>query len=167
MKIERAILIAFLGNYLVNNVVAAIAAFVPAGTSGGLITAQYVTFIVLAAILVAIMAWWYLKMVSPMMSMKAGVFFGVLGFVVSILVAFITGVSGVLIQTASLSTLVSVLPNFGPFLASWSTLVLFGYWFIPAILIGWWMGRGSKPMTASPMTSNPMGGINSMPPRTM
>lgn len=157
MKIERAILIAFLGNYLVNNVVAAIAAFVPAGT--GTITVQYVTFVVLAAILIAIMAWWYLKAINPAWAMKAGVWFGVIGFVTSIVVAFITGVSGVLVQTASFSTLISVLPNFWPFLWSWSTLVLLGYWVIPAVLIGWWMGRRMKPAQAT--------GSMSMPPRTM
>ena len=159
MKIERAILIAFLGNYLVNNVVAAIAAFVPAGT--GVITAQYITFVVLAVILVAIMAWWYLKAVSSSMAMMAGLWFGVIGFVVSIAVAFITGVSGVLVQTASFSTLISVLPNFGPFLLSWSTLVLLGYWVIPSVVLGWWMGRGR-----SSMPSPSVGGV-SMPPRSM
>jgi hypothetical protein len=152
MKLERAILIAFLGNYLVNNVVAAIAAFVPAGTSGSILTAQYITFIVLAALLVALMTWWY----KPT-TMMQGLMFGVLGFVVSIAAAFITGVSGVLIQTASFSTLVSVLPNFGPFLWSWSTLVLLGYWVVPALLIGWWMGmsRTARPMSQS-VSSNPM-----------
>jgi hypothetical protein len=158
MKIERAILIAFLGNYLVNNVVAAIAAFVPAGT--GTITAQYVTFVILAAILIAIMTWWYLKMVSASWALKAGLWFGVIGFVVSILVAFITGVSGVLVQTASFSTLWSVLPNFGPFIWSWSTLVLLGYWVIPAVLVGWWVGRKAMPAPSSM-------GSASVPPRTM
>jgi hypothetical protein len=156
MKIERAILIAFLGNYLVNNVVAAIAAFVPAGT--GTITAQYITFVVLAAILIAIMSWWYFKMAPK--GWVAGLWFGLLGFVVSIVVAFITGVSGVLVQTASFSTLWSVLPNFGPFLWSWSTLVLLGYWIIPAVLVGWWMGRGAA------MSQQSAGSV-SMPPRAM
>jgi hypothetical protein len=145
-----------LGNYLVNNVVAAIAAFVPAGT--GTITAQYVTFVVLAAILIAVMTWWYFKTASA--NLMAGLWFGILGFVVSIVVAFITGVSGVLVQTASFSTLISVLPNFGPFLLSWSTLVLLGYWVVPAVLVGWWFGRGKSAMPQS-------AGNSSMPPRTM
>ncbi|HEV3245181.1 MAG TPA: hypothetical protein VG102_02400 [Candidatus Paceibacterota bacterium] len=157
MKIERAILIAFLGNYLVNNVVAAIAAFVPAGT--GTITAQYVTFVVLAAILVAIVTWWYFRMAPA--SVMAGLWFGILGFVTSIVVAFITGVSGVLVQTASFSTLFSVLPNFWPFLWSVSTLVLLGYWVIPAVLIGWLKGgRGARAMPQS-------AGSTSMPQRSM
>ena len=153
MKIERAILIAFLGNYLVNNIIAAIAAFVPAGS--GTITVQYVTFVVLAAILIGVMTWWYFKAAPA--SLMSGLWFGVLGFVVSIVVAFITGVSGVLVQTASFSTLWSVLPNFGPFLLSWSTLVLLGYWVVPAVAIGWWKARGAGSMPQS----------SSMPPRTM
>lgn len=157
MKIERAILITFLGNYLINNVVAAIAAFVPAGT--GVLTAQYITFVVLALILVAIVTWWYFKAAPA--SFMSGLWFGILGFVVSIIVAFITGVSGVLVQTASFSTLWSVLPNFGPFLWSWSTLVLLGYWVVPAVLVGWFMGRGK----AMPQSSS-MGSM-SMPQRTM
>jgi|SRR5665213_3096892 len=159
MKIERAILIAFLGNYLVNNVVAAIAAFIPAGT--GTFTAQYITFIVLAVILVGIVTWWYLKTTSASMALMGGVWFGVIGFVVAIVTAFITGVSGVLVQTASFSTLWSVLPNFGPFLWSSSTLVLLGYWIVPAILIGWWMSRKATG------TSMPPSMGTSMPPRTM
>jgi len=160
MKIERAILIAFLGDYLINNVVAAIASFVPAGT--GTITAQYVTFIILAAILVIVLTWWYLKAIPASWAMKAGVWFGVIGFLTSIVTAFVTGVSGVLVQTASFPTLWSVLPNFWPFIWSWSTLVLLGYWLIPAALLGWWMGRGTMATTS---TSS----VGSMPgqPRTM
>jgi hypothetical protein len=138
MKLERAILIVFLGNYLVNNVAAAIAAFVPGGT--GAVTPQYVAFIVLAAVVIGVMYWWY-----GASNLKNGAIFGVIGFLTAIVTAFITGVSGVLIQTASFPTLVSVLPNFWPFLASWSTLVLLCYWVIPAALVGWWLGRSSAP----------------------
>ena len=164
MKIERAILIAFLGNYLINNIVAAIAAFVPAGT--GTVTAQLIVFIVLAAVLVLVLTWWYLKAVPASWAMKAGVMFGVIGFVTAIVTAFITGVSGVLVQTASFSTLWSVLPNFGPFLWSWTTLDLLGYWVIPAALIGWWMGR-SMMMPASHSSTPASGMPASMPNRSM
>ncbi|HUO50323.1 MAG TPA: hypothetical protein VMU25_02040 [Candidatus Paceibacterota bacterium] len=160
MKFERAILIAFLGNYLVNNVVAAIAAFVPTGASTWT-SPQYYVFIVLAAILVGLVTWWYMKM-APRTTM-AGLYFGITGFVVSIAVAFITGISGVLIQTASISTLIGVLPNFGPFLFSVSTLVLLGYWIVPAVLVGWWLGKGSMGMPSSMNSSM----NTSMPPRTM
>jgi len=137
MKLERAILIAFLGNYLINNVVAAIAAFVPAGT--GTFTAQYAAFIVLAAIVAGISAWWY-----GASSLKLGTIFGVTGFITSVATAFITGISGVLIQTASFSTLFEILPKFGPFLFSLSTLLLLGYWIVPAVLVGWVLGRGKN-----------------------
>ena len=133
MKIDRAILIAFLGNYLINTVLAAIVALVPASAEGGIFTAQYITFIVLSAVLVGVLAWWY-----NVRDMKAGAIFGVVGFVVAIATAFVTGVAGVLAQTGSLSAVAGVLPNFWPFLWNWSTLVLLGYWMIPAAAMGWY-----------------------------
>lgn len=154
MKIERAILIAFLGNYLINNVVAAIAAFVPAGSGSEWTSPQYYSFVILAIVLVALISWWYLKAISRNSALMAGLWFGVIGFLTSIVVAFITGVTGVLVQTASFSTLWSVLPNFGPFIWNVSTIVLLGYWIIPAVVIGWLMGR-SKAM-AMPQSSMSM-----------
>ncbi|OGG50257.1 hypothetical protein A2763_04750 [Candidatus Kaiserbacteria bacterium RIFCSPHIGHO2_01_FULL_54_36] len=134
MNIERAILVGFLGNYLVNTVIAALVALVPASASGGILTPQYISFVVLAAILVGLLAWWY-----GARSLQNGAVFGVVGFLVAIATAFVTGVAGVLAQTGSLSAVVGVLPNFWPFLANWSTAVLAGYWIIPAALIGWYM----------------------------
>jgi hypothetical protein len=160
MKLQRASLIAFFGNYLINNVVAAIAAFIPAGT--GTITTQYVVFIILSAILTGLMAWWYLKRIPSSMGLKAGTVFGILGFVIAIATAFVTGVSGVLIQTASFSTLWSVLPNFGPFIWSWSTLVLLGYWFIPALLVGWLVSRRSTGTPSAVPHMNTMPSSQSM-----
>ncbi|MBV9159797.1 MAG: hypothetical protein JO019_04345 [Candidatus Kaiserbacteria bacterium] len=136
MNWERSILISFLGNYINNNVVAAIVALFPASTSGGVFTVQYVMYVILAAIVVGLLTWWY-----GARSLQSGAIFGVIGFVVAIVTAFITGITGVLTQTGSLSQMVSILPNFWPFLASWSTLVLLGYWVIPAALVGWWHGR--------------------------
>lgn len=133
MKTDRAILIAFLGNYLVNTVLAALVALVPASADGGIFTAQYITFIVLSAILVAVLAWWY-----GARDVQGGATFGVVGFLVAIATAFLTGIAGVLAQTGSLSAVVGVLPNFWPFLWNWSTLVLLGYWVIPAAAIGWY-----------------------------
>lgn len=141
MKIERAILVAFLGNYLINNVVAAIVALIPQGASTSLITPQYIVFVLLAAALVAGLAWWYFKG-SAMSGWKHGLIFGVEGFLVAIVTAFISGISGVILQTGSLSQAFSVLPNFWPFLWNWSTLVLLAYWTIPAAAYGWWIGRG-------------------------
>ncbi|MDO8514538.1 MAG: hypothetical protein Q7S50_03280 [bacterium] len=134
MNVERSILIGFLGNYLINTVVAALVAFVPASAGGGVLTPQYISFVVLAVIVVAVLTWWH-----GANSLKDGITFGAIGFVVAIVTAFITGVAGVLAQSGSLSAVVNVLPNFWPFLANWSTLVLLGYWVIPATLVGWYM----------------------------
>lgn len=152
MKIERAILIAFLGNYLVNTVVAALVSLVPSGGATGLLTAQYITFVIVSAILVAVLAWWY-----GAKSLQDGLIFGVVAVVVAIAAAFVTGIAGVLAQTGSFAQVVSVIPNFWPFLWNVSTLVLIGYWVIPASLIGWWMGRGA----GSSAPTRPMGGMSS------
>lgn len=142
MKLDRAILVTFLGNYLINTVLAAVVALVPASATGGILTAQYITFVVLSAILVGILTWWY-----GARNLKAGAIFGAIGFAVAIVTAFVTGVSGVLAQTGSLSAVAGVLPNFWPFLANWSTLVLAGYWVIPAAVIGWYMQPKAAPMS--------------------
>ena len=137
MKVDKAILVAFFGNYVVNTVVAALVALIPASTSSSLLTPQYISFVVLAAVVVGILAWWY-----GARDVKSGAIFGVIGFVVAIAVAFVSGVAGVLAQTGSLSAVAGVLPNFWPFIWNWSTLVLAGYWIIPAALVGWYMQKG-------------------------
>ncbi len=142
MKTDKAILITFLGNYLINTVLAALVALVPASTDGGMLTPQYITFVAASAILVGILTWWY-----GARDVRGGVLFGVMGFVVAIAVAFVTGVAGVLAQTGSLSAVAGVLPNFWPFLANWSTLVLLGYWIIPAAAVGWYMQPKAGPMS--------------------
>ncbi len=142
MKLDRAILVTFLGNYLINTVLAAVVALVPASAAGGIFTAQYITFVVLSAILVGILTWWY-----GARSLKAGAIFGAIGFAVAIVTAFVTGVSGVLAQTGSLSAVAGVLPNFWPFLYNSSTLVLAGYWVIPAAIMGWYMQPKAAPMS--------------------
>lgn len=146
MNIERAIVIAFLGNYLINTVAAALVALIPASTGGGVLTPQYISFVVLAVIIVALLASWYMR--SARKDLTSGIAFGVIGFVVAIATAFVTGVAGVLSQTGSFSAVAGVIPNFWPFIANWSTLVLLGYWVIPAALIGWYIGRSraSGPM---------------------
>ena len=138
MKLERPILVAFFGNYLVNNVVAAVVALIPASTGGGIFTPQYISFVVLAAALVGGITWWMGKT-----DWKHGAIFGAIGFAVAIVTAFISGISGVVLQTGSLSQAMGVIPNFWPFLANWSTLVLLGYWVIPAAAVGWYFGRNA------------------------
>ena len=142
MKIERMILLAFLGNYFVNNVAAALASLVPASQATSpleqITSPQYLTFVVLAAITTGVIAWWYLKR-SHNGDLKQGAIFGAGGFVVAVVTAFITGISGVLIQTGSLSQVTQVLPNFGPYLLQWTTLILFGVWLLPGAAVGYLM----------------------------
>ena len=157
MNVERSILVAFLGNYLINTVVAAVVALIPASTSTSVLTPQYITFVILAIIVVGLLTWWY--MCKGYRSLKSGIIFGVIGFVVAIVTAFVTGIAGVLAQTGSLSSVVGILPNFWPFLWNWSTLVLLGYWVIPAALVGWYLGR-SKIMPSMPQPMH----MNTMPP---
>lgn len=145
MNIERAILITFLGNYLTNTVVAAVVALIPAATNPGIFTAQYISYVVLAAVVVAILTWWYMKSMMGAASWKSGLIFGVVGALVALVTAFISGLAGVLGQTGSLSQMVSIVPNFWPFLASVSTLVLVLIWLIPSTLVGWWLGRAKSP----------------------
>jgi len=145
MNIERSIFTTFLANYLINTVATALVSLIPASTGGGVLTPQYISFVVLAVVIVAFFAWW-----QGVKGFNAGIIFGIIGFVVAIATAFVTGISGVLAQSGSFSQVVSVLPNFWPFLASWSTLVLLGYWVIPPVVIGWLKGKG-MPSTASTM----------------
>lgn len=141
MKIERLILVSFLGNYLINNIVAAIVALLPLS---GNTTAQYIVYFVLAAGAAAGFTWWYLKGMSKDDALKHGAIFGGGAFVVAVITAFVSGISGVLAQTGSFSQLISVLPNFGPFIWNWSTLALLGYWILPATALGWWMQMQAK-----------------------
>ncbi|HVU75720.1 MAG TPA: hypothetical protein VHD38_02715 [Candidatus Paceibacterota bacterium] len=145
MNTERAILISFLGNYLTNTVVAAIVALVPAAANPGIFTAQYITYVILAAIVVGILTWWYMKSMMGAASWKSGLIFGVVGALVALVTAFVSGLAGVLGQTGSLSQMISIVPNFWPFLASVSTLVLVLIWLIPSTFVGWWLGRKAMP----------------------
>src|SRR3989338_8517415 len=152
MKIERMILIAFLGNYLVNNVAAGLASLVPA-TQGGnpILTTQYITFAVLAAITTGLMAWWYLKKMPQGGGLVPGIIFGAVGFVVAVLTALLTGIAGVLLQTGSLAQVASVLPNFGPYLWQPTTAILLVVWVAPGALVGWMMQMRMKAPMASSM----------------
>src|SRR3990172_9357702 len=88
MKTDREILIAFLGNYLINTVLAAVVALVPASADGGVFTAQYISFIVLSAVMVGVLVWWY-----GVGDARGGAIFGGIGFLVAIATAFVTGVA--------------------------------------------------------------------------
>ncbi len=138
MRIERSILVAFIGNYLINNIVGAVVALLPLGGQGS--PAQYVVYIALAGLMAGVFTWWALK---GMGSLKAGAIFGGIAFVVAVCTALLSGIAGVLAQTGSFSQLISVLPNFGPFLWNWSTLALLAYWVVPAVVVGFLMQRSA------------------------
>ncbi len=140
MDWERVLLVAFFGNYLINNVVAGIVSLIPASSGGGILTPQYMVYVLFAAIVVALIAMWYYRK-APGPSLQTGITFGVSGFIISILTTLVSGMAGVLAQSGSLSQLMGVLPRFGPFLWNWSTLVLLGFWVIPSALIGWWLQK--------------------------
>ena len=154
IKWERVLLVAFFGNYIINNVVAGIASLIPTTPAGGFLTAQYITYVVISAITIALIAWWYYCKASNA-SAISGAVFGVSGFVISVITTLVSGMAGVLAQSGSLSQLMSVLPNFGPFLAHWSTLILLGLWVIPSALVGWYLHmKATKPM--APAAAMPM-----------
>ena len=150
MKTERLLLIPFFGNYIINNVVAALAALFPASQSGGMWTLQYIMFVIFALVAGGLLAWWYLREVMPANAMKVGAIFGVVGFLVSVATTFVSGIAGVILQTGSFSQAMSVLPRFFPFLWNWSTLVVLAYWVLPAVALGWYiqnkMGKSSSTM---------------------
>ena len=156
MNWERVLLIAFIGNYIINNVVAGIVSLIPAGAAGSLLTPQYLIYILCAAIVVGLLTKWYFSR-SATATLQMGLIFGVCGFIISILTTFVSGIAGVLAQSGSLAQLWSVLPNFGPFLWNWSTLILLAFWVIPAGFVGWWiqMKIAKKMVTPPP---SPMGG---------
>jgi len=159
MKFERMILIAFLGNYLVNNVVAGLASLVPptADATNPMLTAQYFTFAILGAIALGLIAWWYLMRTRKDTALTQGVIFGVVGFLTTVATAFITGVSGVLLQTGSLAQVAAVLPNFGPYIVNATTLVLLGLWIVPSALVGWILQmRMKSPAPAQHQNPSPM-----------
>jgi len=156
MKWERVLLVAFFGNYVINNIVAGVASLIPAASGGGFFTAQYITYVVLSAITIGLFAWWYYCK-SSSASAISGAVFGVSGFVISVITTLVSGMAGVLAQSGSLSQLMSVLPNFGPFLAHWSTLILLGLWVIPSAAVGWYLQmKATKKMMPTPAPAMPM-----------
>ena len=145
-------MVAFFGNYLTNTVVAGIVALVPASATPGIFTAQYISYVILAAIVVAALTWWSMKGNTSGNGMRSGAIFGIIGFAVALITALVSGLAGVLTQTGSLSQMIAIIPNFGPFLLSWSTVALLLYWVVPAALVGWYLTRSTSAPTAMPST---------------
>ena len=135
MKWERMILVSFFGNYIINTVIAGvIVGILPTSAAKGITSPQYIVFALVSAAFVAFLTWWYFRMSRG--TMISGLTFGVVGFVVSVASTFVSGFAGVLVQTGSFSQAFGILPNFGPFILNWATLVLALVWIIPAALIG-------------------------------
>jgi hypothetical protein len=141
MNIERAFLISFLGNYLINTVVDAFVALIPMAATPGMLTPQFASHVVFSAVVVALLTWWYSRDIGG--SWKRGLFFGIIGVTVVVVTAFFAGLAGVLTQTSSLSRTFAVIPNFMPFLVNPVTAVLIGIWLIPSTLTGYLVGRSS------------------------
>lgn len=152
MKIERYILIAFIGNYLINNIVGAVVALLPLGAPASM--PQYVVYITLAALAGGLFTWWALR--GAQVNWQTGAIFGAIAFVVAVCTALISGIAGVLSQTGSFSQLMVVLPNFIPFIWNWSTLALLGYWIVPGAVVGYLMERSAPATMVPPGTPRPM-----------
>lgn len=142
---ERAVLVSFLGNYIINTIIAGvIIGILPASTSKGITSPQYIVFALVSALFVAFLTWWYFGMTRG--TMIKGITFGVIGFVVSVASTFVSGFAGVLVQTGSFSQAFGILPNFGPFLWNLATLVLLIVWIVPAALIGMYLEKPTSSM---------------------
>ena len=139
MKLERLILIAFMGNYLINNLVGGIVALIPTSPVWSFFTTQYIAYILLAMITVGLLTWWYFCEVSRKDAIVGSVLFGIGGFVVALTTAFVFGLAGALARSGSLSAMVKAIPDFGPFIWDKSTLILFVIWMVPALIVGWWL----------------------------
>jgi len=156
MKWERLLLVAFFGNFVINSIVTAIVSLLPNSGNSGMASPQYITYVILSAITVGILAWWYYKPMRSAASEVSGAIFGLGGFVIAVLTVLISSSSGVLQQTGSFSQLVSVLPNFGPYLWQWTTLVVLLYWVIPSVIVGWLTKRQGARMSAPAGMGAPM-----------
>jgi hypothetical protein len=151
MQYLHAFLIAFFGNYVLSTIVPLVVYFVP----GALTTAAtgptnpyYLFFILLSAVSVALLAWWYLKTVPADKALKAGVIFGVIGYLIVVGLSVVSNISTAWVQTGSGAEIVRALASFVSIFGAAQTYVLLGEWLIPSALVGWWLGRkkASMPM---------------------
>lgn len=156
MKWERLLLVSFFGNFIINSIVTAVVSLLPASQGGGMWTPQYITYVILSAVVVGLLAWWYFCPAKRMATTMWGGIFGLGGFIIAILTVLISSSSGVLQQTGSFSQLMSVLPNFGPYLWNWTTLVVLLYWVIPGALVGWLLERQDARTAPASGMGNPM-----------
>ena len=128
-------MIPFLGNYIINNIVAGSVTLIPVSPVGGYLAPQYITFVILAAIVVALLTWWYLNPLRRMNAMKFGIIFGVSGYIISLLTALVSTLAGIVEQSGSLVQVASGLAEVGPSVWGWFSLFTFAS--------GWFRQRSS------------------------
>lgn len=144
MNLERSILVAFLGSYLVNTVLSMLVYLIPgalADTRAGFASPYYILYVVLSVLLIAGITWWYMRSMSKAGGLIKGIMFGVIGFAVIVITTLLSGISSMLFQTGSLAGIGTALSGFWALMFSLETLVLLLEWLIPAAFIGWWMER--------------------------
>lgn len=136
-------MIAFFGNYLINNVAASIAAFVPAAKLTSTVSWQYVGTVTLAAVSVAIVTWWFFR--RPRQgALVQGIIFGVLGFAVVLIATYVSAISSAIQQTGSFSYVPLAFSQVNASVFNWPVLIILGVWIIPATIVGWWFERRAK-----------------------
>lgn len=140
MNLQRAILITFLGSYLVNTVVSVIVYMIPGAltdTRSGFANPYYLLFLAASVVVIGLLTWWYLKGSPRSGALSAGAIFGVVGVVVVILTTLISGISNAWFQAGSFDSIVNVVKSFAPLFTSVQTLVLVLEWVVPAAVVGW------------------------------
>lgn len=140
MTFERLILITFFGNYLINEVAAGLSVLAHVGDDGSG-WRPYAVFVILAAVLVGLITWWVLRPSPRWDPLRIAFTLGVIGILVSVLTTLVSSIFGTLFDTASLSSVGGVLQSFPAFLWDISTLILIGYWILPALVVGWFLSN--------------------------
>ena len=142
MNLERLILIAFFGESLINVIVVGLVYAIPVGDSDGGYYLQYAFFALVAALVVGYITRWYLRgPIHDPSKFRAALRFGLGGFLISLVWSFVSGFFGLLYGGGTFGDALATIPTFVPYVLSWPTLVLAGYWIIPAMMVGWFLER--------------------------
>ena len=129
---------------MINVIVSGIVYAIPAGTSDNGYYMQYAFFAFVAALVVGYLTHWYLKGAAHSFPRyQAALYFGVGGFIISLLWSFISGFFGLMYEGGTFGDAVATIPTFVPYVLNWSTLVLASYWIPPALIVGWFGERKS------------------------
>ena len=148
MNIQRAVLITFLGSYLVNTVVSVVVYMIPGAltnTRSGFANPYYLLFLAVSVVVIGLLAWWHLKGTPRSSALSTGVVFGIVGIVVVILTTLISGISNAWFQSGSFASILNVVKSFAPLFTSIQTLVLVLEWVVPSAIVGWVLQRKMGP----------------------